>query len=224
MAREESVSVDISARTIEQAIDKGLTQLGVEKAEVQVEVLRKPGRGFFGLGASEALVRLTLLRPRPAVEELPPARPEAVVMAQQILQSLLERMDVSAQVETFHLEGRPVILNISGQNLGILIGRRGQTIRSLEFLTRLMVSRKLRRRVRFSVDVERYRLRREENLKSLARRMADRAVRSRRSVSLEPMPAYERRIIHIALRDYEGVRTQSIGEGEKRKVMIVPQP
>ena len=91
MAREESVSVDVSADTVEGAIDKGLAQLGASRDQVQVEVLREPSRGFFGLGASEALVRLTLLKPRIPEEEQPPAEPEAVVMARETLQGLLER-------------------------------------------------------------------------------------------------------------------------------------
>lgn len=224
MTPEESASVDISGRSVEEAIDKGLAQLGVGRDQVQVEVLREPSRGFFGLGATEALVRLTTLKPRLPEEKLPPAEPESEALARQVLEGLLERMGVSAQVEVLHLEGRPIMLNIKGEDLGILIGRRGQTIRSLELLTRLMVSRKLRRRVRFSVDVERYRLSREEKLKRLAHRMAERALRTQRSVSLEPMPAYERRIIHLALGDFQGVTTQSIGEGEERRVVIVPQP
>lgn len=224
MTQEEGASVDISGRNVEEAIDKGLAQLGVGRDQVQVEVLREPSRGFFGLGAAEALVRLTILKPLPPEEELPPAEAGPEALAREVLEGLLERMGLTAQVEVLRLEGQPAILNIKGEDLGILIGRRGQTIRSLELLTRLVVSRKLRRRVRFSVDVERYRLSREEKLRQLARRMAERALRTRRSVSLEPMPAYERRIIHMALGDYRGVTTQSIGEGEERRVVIVPRP
>jgi spoIIIJ-associated protein len=117
----------------------------------------------------------------------------------------------------------PIVLNITGEDLGILIGRRGDTLRALQYLVRLMVSHRLKHWTNLVVDVESYVVRRRRTLESLAQRMADQAVRSGRTQALEPMPAYERRIIHVTLRKNPDVTTQSVGEGERRKVTIIPK-
>ncbi|MGD2206314.1 MAG: R3H domain-containing nucleic acid-binding protein, partial [Anaerolineae bacterium] len=110
--------------------------------------------------------------------------------------------------------------NVTGDDLGILIGRRGETLRALQYLVRLMVGHQLKRWTNLVVDVEHYRVRRHRALKELAHRMAERVVKTERTQALEPMPAYERRLVHIALRNHPKVMTKSIGEGEKRKVTI----
>jgi len=115
------------------------------------------------------------------------------------------------------------VLNITGEDLGILIGRRGETLRALQYLVRLMVSHRLKHWTNLVVDVENYLIRRRRSLESLANRVADQAVRAGRVQALEPMPAYERRLVHIALRKNPKVTTESIGEGERRKVTIVPK-
>jgi spoIIIJ-associated protein len=115
----------------------------------------------------------------------------------------------------------PILLDIQGEDLGVLIGRRGETLGALQYLVRLMVNRQTRRWVNIVVDVEGYKERRERQLKALAERMAERVVASQKSVVLEAMPPYERRIIHLTLRDHPTVTTHSIGEGDSRKVMLV---
>jgi spoIIIJ-associated protein len=139
-------------------------------------------------------------------------------------------MGIRATVETqlgYELadedEEPPVVLNITGEDLGILIGRRGETLRALQYLVRLMVSHRLKHWTNLVVDVESYLIRRRQSLESLANRMAEQAVRTGRIQALEPMPAYERRLVHIALRKNPKVTTQSIGEGERRKVTVVPK-
>lgn len=117
----------------------------------------------------------------------------------------------------------PVILDITGDDLGILIGRRGETLNALQYITRLIISRQTKYWVNIIVDVEEYKVRRERSLKQLAQRMADRVVASGKAVALEAMPAYERRIVHVTLRDHEAVMTKSVGEGSSRKVMILPK-
>jgi spoIIIJ-associated protein len=112
-------------------------------------------------------------------------------------------------------------LDVQGDDLGILIGRQGETLRDLQYVTRLIISRKLQRWVNVLVDVGGYKRRRERILTELAERMAQRAVSERRPVTLEPMPAHERRIVHIALRDHRLVTTESTGEGRRRKVVIL---
>jgi spoIIIJ-associated protein len=115
------------------------------------------------------------------------------------------------------------VLNIEGEDLGILIGRRGETLAAIQYLLRLMVNHRMRRWVNLVVDVEGYKSRREEQLRSLALRMADRVAKSGRAVALEAMPPAERRIVHITLRDHPDVTTQSVGEGDHRKVTIIPK-
>ena len=117
----------------------------------------------------------------------------------------------------------PVVLNITGDDLGILIGRRGETLRALQYLVRLMVSHRLKHWTNLVVDVESYLIRRRRSLESIAQRVAEQVARSGRSQALEPMPPYERRVIHVTLRKHPQVTTQSVGEGERRKVTIIPK-
>lgn len=146
-----------------------------------------------------------------------------------ILETLLEKMHVSAAVEASLSEpdditGQRVnVINISGEDLGLLIGPRGETLDAMQFLSRLMVAHRLHRRANFVVDVEGFRQRRVQALTRLAERMADKARQRQEPISLEPMSAYERRIIHMALRDAPDVYTESSGEGKQRKVRIYPQ-
>jgi len=117
----------------------------------------------------------------------------------------------------------PIILNITGNDLTLLIGRKGETLTALQMMTRLITSHKIGRNVSIVVDVEHYKARREESLRNLALRLAEQVQVKGRTVALEPMPPNERRIIHIALRDHEGVTTQSVGIGDSRKVTIIPK-
>jgi spoIIIJ-associated protein len=172
--------------------------------------------------------------PRPAADvretriEPGEGTPEAV--GQEVLDELLRLMGVRAAVDTYLGEDladegqpAPIVLNITGEDLGILIGRRGETLRALQYLVRLMVSHRVKHWTNLVVDVESYLARRRHALESLANRVADQAIRSGRTQALEPMPPYERRLVHIALRKHPRVTTQSVGEGERRKVTIVPK-
>lgn len=214
-------SLEISAKTVEEAVELAVKSLGASREEVEVVVLKKGRPGFLGLGGEEAVVRVTRLQS----EEMESA---AVVVAKEVLEKLLSLMKVSASVgekRPCFLEGEegraPVGLDITGEDLGILIGRRGNTLSSLQYLVYLIVSHQLKARVHVTIDVEGYRERRYEALKNLALRVAERVGDTGQPVTLEPMPANERRIIHLALRDYPEVMTESIGEGEARKVTIV---
>ncbi len=247
----EKESVEVSAKTVEEAIERGLSELGLTRDQVEVEVVN-PGRsGVLGIGAEDAQVRLVAVPDGPPtdvgstlVEEeagtpVPPAEPvtgsevpdpEIAQMASDLLQGLLDLMKVRAQVQTrmgddLAEEGEEpaLILDVTGNDLGILIGRRGETLRALQYMTRLMMSRELERWEPVIVDVESYRVRRRRSLRQLANRMADRVAFSQQRVVLEAMPPNERRIIHIALRNHPQVTTKSIGEGDNRKVTILPK-
>jgi spoIIIJ-associated protein len=163
--------------------------------------------------------------PEPETDEGSPER-----LGQELLGDMLKLMGIRASVESmlgYELadEGQepPTVLNITGDDLGILIGRRGETLRALQYLVRLMVSHRIKRWTDLVVDVEHYRVRRRQALESLANRVAERVVQTGRTQALEPMPPYERRLVHIALRNHPDVKTQSVGEGERRKVTIVPK-
>jgi spoIIIJ-associated protein len=157
-----------------------------------------------------------------------PLTPERVAeIAKESLTKLLHGMGIRSRVEVQRdlasEESRAFVLNIVGEDLGILIGRRGETLRDLEYLTRLLVAQQTGKQARLVVDVEGYRTRRERVLNELAKRMAERVQSNRQPITLEAMPPNERRIIHLALRDHPSVTTQSIGEGDHRRVMILPK-
>lgn len=216
---EERRSVEASGNTIEEATEKALAQLGASREEVEIQILSQGGRRLLGLGTQEARVRVTLRPPKPDEE--------VTLVANEVLERLLAGMGIEAQVRlrpTDLSEGpNPILLDITGENLGILIGRRGETLLALQHITRLIVNRRLHQWAEIIVDVEGYKKRRESSLTQLALRMADRATLLGQAVSLEPMPAHERRIIHLALRDHEKVTTESVGEGDLRKVVIFPR-
>ena len=219
-------SIEVSAPTVEEAIAKGLAELGKVEGEVEIEVLSPGSRGLLGIGAKEALVRLSF----GPEAEAPPLDESVEQIARETLQELLAKMSVKARVSVRPEEempqdedAPPFILDVSGDDLGVLIGRRGQTLLSLQYVTRLIVSREVQRWVHLVVDVEKYKARREKALRQLAQRMAEQVSFGRQPIALEPMPPHERRIIHLALRDHPIVSTQSIGKGDQRKVTIVPK-
>ena len=153
---------------------------------------------------------------------------EDAQVGQQVLDELLQKMEIEGKVvirkaiSTRDGENTHWVLNITGRGMNRLIGRQGETLSSLQYITRLIVSRRLQRRANIIVDAGGYKAKRSDRLKQLANRMADQAVRQRRTVTLEPMPPHERRIIHLTLRKREDVTTRSIGEGDSRKVTISP--
>ncbi len=185
---------------------------------------------------AEALVRVTVVdddEPAPASQEQPAGSIDVEKIARGILEDLLERMDIHAYVTAVRSSvpdqrGEPeetLTLHVEGADedaMGLLIGRRGETLRSLQFMVNLLVSRKVQKWPQVVVDVGNYRQRRQESLEGLARRMAERVRQSGRPLTLEPMGAYERRIVHLALRSDPTVYTESSGEGDNRKVVIYP--
>jgi spoIIIJ-associated protein len=207
-----------------------LAQLGKDRDEVAIEVLEA------GSEDEEALVRVTAVddEEETASETLAPMPTGNVdQIARRILEDLLERMDIDGYVTAVRStvpgqKGEPedtITLHVEGADeeaMGLLIGRRGETLRSLQFMVNLLVSRKVQKWPQVVVDVGNYRQRRQESLEGLARRMAERVRQSGRPLTLEPMGAYERRIVHLALRADPTVYTESNGEGENRKIVIFP--
>lgn len=223
-------SIEISARTVAEAIQLALAQLGKDRDEVAIEVLEA------GSEDEEALVRVTSIDDDEDETSEPQAQAdgaEVEQIARHVLEDLFEHMDIEAFVTAVRStvpsqKGEPeetITLHVEGADeeaMGLLIGRRGETLRSLQFMVNLLVSRRVQRWPQIVVDVGNYRQRRQESLEGLARRMAERVRQSGRPMTLEPMGAYERRIVHLALRPDPTVYTQSTGEGESRKITIYP--
>ena len=214
-------SLEVSAKSVEEAIQLALEQLGVSRKEVEVSVIKEGRSGILGLGGEEARVRVTLL--------VPTSEDDIAQTAKEVLEKLLATMGVSASV-VLHVEPSvegeataPITLNIEGDDLGILIGRLGQTLACLQYIVRLIVSHRMKMALPITIDVEGYKQRRYQSLQDLARRMAEQVKAENTPFTLKPMPAYERRIIHVTLVDHPDVTTHSIGEGEARKVVIEPK-
>lgn len=244
-------SVEVSAKSVDEAIDIALEDLGLKRNQVTIEVLTSGKPGLFGLGGEQARVRVTALEgaevrqveddeEEEMPEELLGGRAEHIDLAEldsdevraaeESLRELLRLMDIDADVGLREPEtpadglGRAsAVLDVEGEDLGLLIGRRGATLSALQYLVNVMMTRKTGSKVLVTVDVEHYHRRREDTLRGLARRMADRVRQSRRPITLEPMPANERRIIHLALAEDSAVVTGSVGMGEDRKIVIRPK-
>lgn len=217
--------VETSAKTVEEAIQIALERLGVGREEVKVDVLSEGKPGILGLGSEEARVKVRLLRPSPPE---PGQQGDVARSAQAVLETLLDKLGVTASIEPQPLasvtqgeETAGLVLDIRGDNLGILIGRRGQTLACLQYLIRLIVADKTKTFIPVVIDVNGYRQRRYQTLQALAQHMAEQVKEKRMPFSLEPMTAFERRIIHLALAGHPEVTTQSVGVGESRKVVIV---
>lgn len=277
--------IDVTGKTEEEAIRKGLEQLGMDRDDVSVEILERAKSGFLGIGSNPARVRLTygpeeapVAEPAPVVkpvvqkpaaekEQKPakpaapkaaekPARPEKTERAPRperaekpqrterpekkeiptidlplceddnarrivaFVSGLLEHMDSAAQVKVYEMEKGRYKVILEGDKLGQLIGRRGETLDAIQQLTNYAVNTGSDKRIRIQMDAENYRAKREQSLESLANKVAAKVAKYRRSVTLEPMNAYERHVIHAALQDVKGVTTYSIGTEPNRRVVV----
>ena len=254
--------IDVTGKTEEEAIRAALSQLGLERDDVSVEILERSKSGFLGIGSSPAKVRVSYEldvaeepeapqakpaekkpvekkpvekkpvekkpegKPEPAPEKQPeqPAAPvsetEDADRIRAFLTGLLEHMDCRAQVKVYEEEKNRYKVILEGQRLGALIGRRGETLDAIQQLTNYAVNSGRDKRVRIHVDAENYRAKREQSLESLANKVAGKVLKYRRSVTLEPMNAYERHVIHAALQDKAGVTTYSIGTEPNRRVVV----
>ena len=241
-----------TGRTVEEAEEQALAALGADRSEVEVEILSRGRQGFLGIGGELAEVRVTRLsgsgdveaetqadtdedHDAPdvlqaaesvgqvvAIEANTPA--EAAVQAvERILSTVGADVDVSLRAAHDEFTGGPVI-DINGPDSGLLIGRRGNTLQSLQFIVQSIVRQRFEEEnVRVALDVEQYRQRREDSLREMADRVANRVSQTGRSITLEPMPPSDRRVIHLYLDGREGIRTESVGYGDSRKVQIIAQ-
>ncbi len=229
-------TLEKTARTEDEAIAAALAELGMDRDDVSVEIVERAKSGFLGIGASPAVIRVSYEVPDPVVEKAPAApaaKPAAEVAAaevvdenpdyaaiRQFLSGLLERMGVKAQIEISTRENGGINVNLSGNGMGAIIGRRGETLDAIQHLTNYAVNRGSEKHLHISVDAENYRSKREESLTRLAEKMAEKAIKYKRSMALEPMNSYERHVIHTALQNYEGVTTSSTGVEPNRRVVV----
>lgn len=205
--------LEITADTVEEAVEEAERRLGMKRDQFEVEVVNEGKAGILGMGTKEAVIRV---KPLPLPEE------DLVEIVREVLDKLLNLLGVIAQVEVLS-DQIPTTFNLTGDDLGILIGRHGQTIASLEYIVKLIVAGRLVGWRPFSIDVGGYRERRRSSLQELALNLAEQVKLEHRAITLESMPANERRIIHLALAEHPEVTTHSIGIGEDRKVVISPK-
>ena len=210
----ENTSLVRTAKTVDEAIELALLELGVGREEVEVDVVSRGRAGILGIGSEPAEVRVSLLSSSNA----------AAGTALTIVNRLLDAMDVEA-TSTIRSSGSgpddPPIIDIVGEDASLIIGRRGETLRALQFIVNIILARQSDSGP-VIVDVEQYRQRRQQQVRTLALRMADRAMSDGQPVTLDPMPPADRRVVHVTLADDKGVTTASSGEGAQRRVTITP--
>ncbi len=199
-------TVEKSAKTKEEAVELALKELGASYDEVEIEVIEEGSKGIFGIGSKDAVVKVTL-------------NPNPERRAKEFLNKVFELSKEEVNVET-KVEDGVMSVELSGPSMGNVIGKRGETLDALQHLTSLVVNRGDLEFVKISVDAENYREKRNQALEALALKMANKVVRTGRNTTLEPMNAYERRIIHATLQSNNDVTTYSVGQGINRKVVV----
>ena len=205
--------IETTARSVEEAIEIALKELDAERGEVEIDVVSRGKAGILGLGSEPAKVRVTRLE----------GAPDIVRVTNEILDNLISKMGVDVVATLTQAENEDLggpVFEIEGDDSGLLIGRRGETLRALQFLVRFMASRQLDTRANLMIDVEGYQERRYKSLTNLAQRVAQRVAGSGQPITLEPMPPNERRAVHLALADHPHVTTESMGDGQSRQVVI----
>lgn len=221
-------TLEKTARTEEDAIAAALAELGLDRDEVSVEILERAKSGFLGIGASPAVIRVSYEapdekpaeKPASAAAEAPVDENADYAAVREFLGGLLSRMGVKAQISIAPRDNGGIGVNLSGDGMGAIIGRRGETLDAIQHLTNYAVNRGSEKHLHISVDAENYRSKREESLTKLAEKMAEKAIKYKRSMALEPMNSYERHVIHTALQNYEGVTTSSTGVEPNRRVVV----
>lgn len=201
--------VTATASTVDEAIQLALSQLGVSRDRVEINVLDYGKKGFFGIfGNKPAVVKAAVL-------------PHPVEEAETFLKDVIEKMGIQATIEKIENE-KDIQFVISGEKIALLIGKHGQTLNSLQLLTQLVANRYAKGYIHITIDAENYRTRRKEVLTQLAKKLAEKAVRTGKEVKLEPLPAYERKVIHAALANNGKVKTFSVGTEPHRHIVIAP--
>jgi spoIIIJ-associated protein len=201
--------VTATGQNVDEAVEAALAQLNTTKDRAEISIIDEGKKGIFGIfGSRPAIVKVTL-------------KPDPIEEAKNFLVSVSEQMGVSVKIDISQ-EGKNVFFDLSGEKIALLIGKRGQTLNSLQYLTQLVINRYAEGYLNVTIDAEEYRKRRNDTLIQLAGRLAIKAVKTGQNVALEPMPSYERKVIHTALVDNKKVRTYSDGAEPHRHIVITP--
>ncbi|CAM4202151.1 RNA-binding cell elongation regulator Jag/EloR [Lederbergia lenta] len=203
--------ITATGQNVDKAVESALAQLNTTRECIDINIVDEGKRGLFGIFGS-----------RPAVVEVT-MKPDAIESAKEFLKVVLKNMEIKANIEIAKEDERNVVFNISGEKMGLLIGKRGQTVNSLQYLTQLAANRHSKHYITIILNPEDYRERRKDTLIQLAERLASKAHHLGKPVSLEPMPNYERKVVHTALSNNKNIQTLSKGEEPKRYVVIEPR-
>lgn len=203
-------TIEKTGKSVNESVEAALTELNVTREEVDVEVIEEGAKGFLGLGAKDAVVRVSV-------------KSSDAAAAKEFLNSVFEAMKLDVNIDVKNNTDDAMDIELSGEHMGIIIGKRGDTLDSLQYLTSLVVNSKNENYKKVTLDTENYREKRNVALVSLAERLAKKVEKSGKKYTLEPMNPYERRIIHSTLQGNEAVTTFSIGEDPYRKVVIAPK-
>lgn len=203
--------IEISAKTVNEAITEACRKLGVTSDKLDYQVIEEGSSGFLGIGSKPAIIKAAA-----KVEEI-----SAEDTAKKFLDDVFAAMDMQVVIDVnYNEEEKSMDIELSGEEMGILIGKRGQTLDSLQYLVSLVVNKEMEEYIRVKIDTENYRQRRKETLENLAKNIAYKVKKTRRPVSLEPMNPYERRIIHSTLQNDKYISTHSEGEEPYRRVVV----
>ena len=238
-------SVEIEGKTIDEAIEKACSEFNVPREKLNIEIISDCATGFLGLGSKKAKIKASIMSIDMAIDtpsaqfrkgaqrkssvisdSIEPAGPEAsvenpAVRAKRILEGILQRMNLDCPL-TVEETADTILLNIKGDGSGLLIGKRGQNLDAIQYIVNKSVSKNTNNRKMIVVDTESYRRKREESLIALAAKLAEKVKKSKKALTVGHMNAHDRRIIHLALQNDESLTTKSRGEGEFRKIVIMP--
>jgi len=201
-------SIEVSGRTEDEAIETALEQLGLARDDVSVEIVERAKTGFLGLKSTPAIIKVVY-----------EAKEDRAQQVEDFLTGLFERMGVESEMKVTEGDGSINII-LTGKDPGAIIGRRGETLDAIQHLTNYVINRGNSNRIRINLDAENYRQRRNETLESLAARTAGKVAKYRRNMTLDPMNAYERHVIHTALQNYDNISTYSVGAEPNRRIVV----
>ncbi len=201
--------IEATGKTEDEAIQSALAELGCTRDQVSVEILERAKSGFLGIGATPAKIRVSFEQPD-----------DIITLTENFLKGLLEKMGSDAVPVIEQKDENTIYVNLAGEKLGMLIGRRGETLDAIQHIANYAMNRVSEKHVHISVDAENYRSKREESLQRLAEKVAAKVLKYRKNMTLEPMNSYERHVIHTALQDYEGVSTFSTGTEPNRRIVV----
>lgn len=203
-------NIEATGKTVEDAIENGLAELGLSRDDVTVEVLERPKSGFLGLGGTPAKVQLTYEFTQ-----------DKTTKTKNFIVGLLNRMNLSAEVDVSEKDDNHIAVELTGGDIGTLIGRHGDTLDALQYITSQVINRGEDKRLRITVDAQGYRKKREGTLIAQAQRVAEKAVKYKKNFTMEPMNSFERHVVHTALQEIEGITTSSVGSEPNRCVVVM---